>query len=129
MRNADWVKLRFVRSGEFVVIGWEAAAERPDELSSLLLGRYRGGLLSFAGKVGSGLDVKTAARLRGELAIRHDCVLDVQPPASAGRVVRWCEASVVVEVQFALWTQEGRLRHPVFRAIRTDKVPEEATGE
>lgn len=129
VRSGDWGKLRFVRSGEFVVIGWEAANERPDELSSLLLARHVDGDLAFAGKVGSGLDGRTAARIRRELVTGASCVLDARPPASPGRVVRWCEPSVVVEVQFALWTQEGRLRHPVFRAVRTDKSPEEATGE
>jgi bifunctional non-homologous end joining protein LigD len=129
VRSPDWSKLRFVRSGDFVVVGWEAAAERPDELSSLVLACLRDGSLTYAGKVGSGLDRRTAASLRRELVARAGCVLDVQPPASPGRVARWCEPSVVVEVQFALWTQEGRLRHPVFRAVRTDKMPEEATGE
>jgi bifunctional non-homologous end joining protein LigD len=129
IRSGDWAKLRFVRSGEFVVVGWEAAAERPDELSSLLLARHVDGVLTFAGKVGSGLDGRTAAVLRLELESRAGCVLDIQPAPSPGRVARWCEPAVVVEVQFALWTNEGRLRHPVFRAVRRDKTPEEATGE
>lgn len=129
VRSGDWMKLRFVRSGEFAVVGWEAAADRPDELSSLVLARYVDGVLALAGKVGSGLDRRTAAVLRLELRPRAECVLDLQPQPSPGRVVRWCEPSVVVEVEFALWTNEGRLRHPVFRGIRTDKSPEEATGE
>src|SRR4051812_7960530 len=37
-RTDDWRKLRFVRAGEFVVIGWEAAPEHPNTLSSLVLG-------------------------------------------------------------------------------------------
>ena len=41
MRSADWVKLRFVRTGDFVVVGWEAPAERPGDLSSLVLARLR----------------------------------------------------------------------------------------
>jgi bifunctional non-homologous end joining protein LigD len=127
-RGGDWLKLRFVRSGEFVVVGWEAARERPDELSSLLLGCHRDGALVFAGKVGSGLDGRTAARLRRLLTSRDDCVLDVLPEPSPGRLTRWCEPTVVVEVQFAIWTQEGRLRHPVFHGIRPDKAPEEANG-
>ena len=128
-RGPDWVKLRFVRAGEFVVIGWEAAADRPDALSSLLLGYRRDGGLVFAGKVGSGLDTRTAARLQRELVVRPGCPLTVLPELDAGRLLHWCEPAIVVEVQFAVWTQEGRLRHPVFRAVRTDKTPEEATGD
>lgn len=128
-RGPDWLKLRFVRSGEFVVIGWEAATARPDELSSLVLGCYRDGALGYAGKVGSGLDGRVATRLRRELTERSGCAVAPAPPPSPGRVVHWCRPAVVVEVEFTLWTAEGRLRHPVFRGIRPDKDPEEATGD
>lgn len=128
-RGPDWCKLRFDRSGEFVVIGWEAAAGRPDTLSSLLLGYYGDGTLAYAGKVGSGLDARTATRLRATLTERATCAISPTPPASPGRVVHWCEPAVVVQVDFAVWTTEGRLRHPVFHAVRDDKDPEEATGD
>jgi bifunctional non-homologous end joining protein LigD len=128
-RGPDWLKLRFVRSGEFVVLGWEAAAARPGELSSLVLGYYRDGRLGYAGKVGSGLDGRIATRLRHGLTERSRCAVEPGPPPSPGRVVHWCEPTVVVEVEFTLWTVEGRLRHPVFRALRDDKDPEEATGD
>ena len=35
----------------------------------------------------------------------------------------------MVDVEFAAWTTDGRLRHPVFRGIRNDKVPSEGHGE
>lgn len=132
VRGSDWAKLRFVRAGDFVVVGWEAALSRPEELSSLLLAYHppaAGGELRFAGKVGSGLDARTARQLRGLLTDRADCALAEQPAPSAGRLVRWCEPLVVVEVEFTLWTQEGRLRHPVFRGLRADKDPEEAHAD
>jgi bifunctional non-homologous end joining protein LigD len=36
---------------------------------------------------------------------------------------------VVVEVEFSAWTSDGRLRHPVFRRVRTDKTADEAEGD
>jgi ATP-dependent DNA ligase len=36
---------------------------------------------------------------------------------------------VVVEVEYTMWTDDGRLRNPVFRTVRTDKDPQEATGD
>ncbi len=131
VRGPDWMKLRLVRAGDFVVIGWEAADRRPGELSSVLLGYFPagGGELRYAGKVGSGLDARTATRLRERLIARGECVLADRPPASPGRLVRWCEPSVVVEVEFALWTQEGRLRAPVLRGLQPDKRAQEAHGD
>jgi bifunctional non-homologous end joining protein LigD len=128
VRGPDWVKLRFGHAGDFVVAGWEAARERPDELSSLVLGQYESGELRYAGKVGSGLDARTSRALRRALTAAAACPLGEVPPPSPGRVVSWCEPELVVEVEFAARTDEGRLRHPVFRAVRPDKNPREATG-
>jgi bifunctional non-homologous end joining protein LigD len=128
-RGPDWLKLRFVQSGEFVVVGWEGAADRPTRLSSLLLGFYDDGTLSFAGKVGSGLGDVAARRVQALLTGRDSCPLATLPEASpGGRRAVWVEPHVVVEVEFTTWTGEGRLRHPVFRGIRDDKGPREALG-
>jgi bifunctional non-homologous end joining protein LigD len=129
-RSTDWQKVRFVRAGDFVVVGWEGAADRPTDLSSLVLGYYSAaGALSYAGKVGSGLDGRTSLRLRNALVARSDCPLPAAPVPSAGRVVTWCDPTVVVEVEFTAWTDDGRLRHPVFRGLRPDKAAAEANGD
>jgi len=128
-RTPDWQKLRFVRTGDFVVIGAEAPATGSQELSSLVLAQYTGGHLEFAGKVGSGISGAVARTLTKALEFRPDCPIPEQPPASPGRVVRWVEPAVVVEVEFSAWTSEGRLRHPVYRRMRTDKSPAEAEGD
>ncbi|TAM92332.1 MAG: DNA ligase [Jatrophihabitans sp.] len=128
VRSEDWRKLKFARTGEFVVVGWEAAAARPHELSSLVLARFRDGTLQYAGKAGSGITARTARAVRALLRPREDCALAERPPPSRGRVVRWCEPEVVVEIEFTAMTAEGRLRHPVFRGVRADKVAEQADG-
>jgi len=128
-RSPDWRKLRFVRTGDFVVIGAEAPATGSQQLSSLVLGRHADGAIHFAGKVGSGIAGATARALTRELTFREDCPIAERPPASPGRVVRWTEPTVVVEVEFSSWTSEGRLRHPVYRRLRTDKSPDEAEGD
>jgi bifunctional non-homologous end joining protein LigD len=43
--------------------------------------------------------------------------------------VVWTEPDTVVEIEFATWTTDGRLRHPVVRGLRADKPVEEAQGE
>ncbi|MBN9619617.1 MAG: DNA ligase, partial [Actinobacteria bacterium] len=61
-RSEDWRKLRFVRAGDFAVLGWEAAAEHPNTLTSLVLGVTGSDGLRFAGRVGSGLSGREAAK-------------------------------------------------------------------
>ncbi len=127
-RSRDWVKLRFVRNGDYAVIGWEAPAESPEMLSSLVLARRVDGELVFTGKVGSGLNGRTAAQLYKSLTPRAKAAVAELPPRSPGRVTRWVEPEIVVEVEYTLMTAEGRLRHPVFRRVRPDKTIAEVDG-
>jgi bifunctional non-homologous end joining protein LigD len=129
VRSRDWQKFRFVRTGDFAVVGWEAPREAPDTLSSLVLAVSTPDGLVFAGKAGSGLTARTATALQRRMRPREDCPLPELPPPSPGRVARWVEPEVVVEIEFTLLTTEGRLRHPVFRRIREDKKVDEAVGD
>ena len=128
VRSEEWRKVKFVRTGEFAVVGWEAATARPDELSSVVLARVTGDGLAYAGKAGSGLTGRSSRQVRALLSERPDCPLPECPPASPGRVVRWCEPEVVVEIEYGSVTSSGVLRHPVFRGVRTDKTVAEANG-
>jgi bifunctional non-homologous end joining protein LigD len=129
IRTPDWLKLRFVRSGDFVVIGWEAPAEHPNTLSSLVLAIAQDGELRYAGRVGSGIAGRLASKLKGMLTERADAPTAGVPPPMRGRKLRWVEPTLVIEVEFQMWTDDGRLRGPVFRAIRTDKRVDEARGD
>jgi bifunctional non-homologous end joining protein LigD len=128
-RSDDWRKLRFVRAGEFVVIGWEAAPEHPNTLSSLLLAMADDTGFRYAGRVGSGLAGREAARIKGLLTERPDSPVDGVPPPMRGRRLRWVEPTVVVDVEFLMWTDDRKLRAPVYRGIRTDKTAAEARGD
>jgi bifunctional non-homologous end joining protein LigD len=128
-RSTDWRKLRFVRTGDFVVVGWEAAAEHPNTLSSLVLAVAGDDGLRYAGRVGSGLSGRAAGTLKGMLTeVDAPAVSDVPAPLR-GRRLRWVEPSVVVEVEFLVWTDDHRLRAPVFRGVREDKSVAEARGD
>lgn len=131
VRSEHWRKLRFLRGGDFAVIGWEAAEGRPATLSSLLLADAdaAGEPLRFCGKVGSGLTVAMASTIRDRLRQRGAPAVTDAPRPARGRVLHWVEPEVVVEVAFADRTSEGRLRQPVFRGLRADKTVADTLGE
>ena len=41
----------------------------------------------------------------------------------------WVRPELVVEVGFAEWTRDGKLRHPRFIGLRPDKSPDEVVRE
>jgi bifunctional non-homologous end joining protein LigD len=131
-RTQDWIKVRFSHRQEFVVGGWEhGEGGRTGGIGSLLLGVYEAGQLVYAGQVGTGF---TAAALRGmEKRLRPYVVRTSpfvsMPPDVRGRPITWVRPEVVVEVEFAEWTVEGRLRFASFQGVRTDKRPEEVVRE
>ncbi len=43
--------------------------------------------------------------------------------------IRWTEPALVVEVGFAEWTSEGRMRHPAYLGQRIDADPERVIRE
>jgi ATP-dependent DNA ligase len=86
--------------------------------------------LVFAGKVGTGFDTKLLLDLRAQL----DRLEIAQPPFTKAvglpRVrAHWVRPEIVVQVAFIEWTVHGKLRHPRFLGVRTDKFAHEVVRE
>ena len=127
-RSRQWLKVKARRSGDFVVGGWrEGEGARAGSFGALLLGVYdEDGALRYVGRVGSGFDDRALKELRvrlDALATEDDPFADAPP--EPGRV-RFVRPELVAEVEFANWTNDERLRAPVFVRLRDDKPPSEA---
>jgi ATP-dependent DNA ligase len=87
------------------------------------------GDLRYAGKVGTGYDTKLLRALTRQLSEleRADSPFAGKPPVR--KAVHWVEPQLVVQVGFAEWTRDGRLRHPRFLGIRDDKAASEVVRE
>jgi DNA ligase D-like protein (predicted ligase) len=119
-RSADWVKLKCTASQELVIGGWTEPRGSRQHLGALLVGYYEDGEFRYAGKVGTGFTNETLAGLARQLAPleRTD-----QPFADRIRepTAHWVEPQLVANIGFTEWTRDGRLRHPRFEGLRTDK--------
>ncbi len=124
-RSSNWLKLKTSKTIDAVVGGWTAPRAPGAPFGSLLLGLYEGKNLRFIGHVGSGFDGKThreiAAKLR-ELEVKK-CAFDIAPGTNTKGT--WVMPSLVARASFSGWTQENRLRHPVFLGLRKEAKPEE----
>ncbi len=131
LRSRSWVKIKTVGRQEFVVGGWmPGKGKRRDSIGALLLGVHdRDGALRYVGRVGSGFSDSELERLSGLLAPLERPT----PPFTAGekppRGVIFCEPQLVVEVEFAHWTQSGNLRAPTYKGLREDKPAEQVVVE
>lgn len=119
-RRAEWLKVKCVRTAEFVIGGWTAPQGSRAHLGAVHLGYFADdGALVYAGRAGSGLDDRTltalAARL-APLAVPRCPFARGEPPA--GREHHWVRPELVCAVRFTEWTSDGRARHPVFLALR-----------
>ncbi len=135
-RSPAWRKCKVRRQQEVVIGGWTPGeGGRSATLGSLLVGVRdpgdEGGLLRFAGGVGTGFTMDVLADLQHRLTALEtdDTPFDPAPPRTVVRTARWAEPALVAEVAFAEWTTDGRLRHPSFLGLRMDKDPADVVRE
>ncbi len=127
-RSTEWVKVKNVTAQEVVIGGWASGrGGRTATLGSLLLGIPGPDGLAYVGRVGTGFSQATLRDLAARLARlerRTSPFAATTPvPAVAGSTVHWVRPSLVGEVEYREWTREGRLRHPTWRGLRSDKDP------
>jgi len=134
-RSRTWQKVKVRRRQELVIGGWlPGEGGRAGRIGALLVGYHDaegdGGPLRFAGRVGTGFTDAELVRLAEVLApLTTDvCPFDPPPPrAEIARGATWVRPEVVAELAFAEWTGDGRLRHPSYLGLRTDKAAAEVT--
>ena len=122
-RSKTWLKIKAVNSDDFIVCGYtQGIGNRAQTFGALVLGYYdKNNELQPAGNVGSGFSSDLLLKFRKQL----DTMITKNSPLSAGidepGKITWVRPQLVVEVKFAEWTKDGRLRAPVFLRLRDDK--------
>lgn len=122
-RSRAWVKVKALRTAEFVVGGYTKGKGAREPIGALLLGYWNGEKLEYVGHVGSGLDEATIRMLQGRFAKLATKVSPFAKKPPLHRPTTWVEPTVVVEVSFEDRTSDGLLRAPVFVKVRDDIAP------
>ena len=123
-RSKDWLKVKVNQEEEFVIGGYTKPAGSRHYFGALLLGWYRNQKLQYAGKVGTGFNEEILASLHKKLSKLQ------RRESPFATEVREKEAvftvpQLVAQISFTEWTEEGKLRHPVYLGLRDDKNPKE----
>jgi bifunctional non-homologous end joining protein LigD len=122
-RSRGWLKVKCTGREEFVIVGWTDPRGSRRYFGSLLLGYYdAGGLLHYAGGVGTGFSQERLREVYGRIAPleRNTSPLTVKATDLPPRP-HWAEPKLVVEVRFGEWTRDQHVRHPSFLGVREDK--------
>lgn len=122
-RSPDWIKYKFVKTGDFVIGGWRPGARK---LGALLVGSPGPQGLIYRGRVGGGISAGTEATL---LPVLKELARSDSPFAGQAERGNYVEPVLVVEVRYGLLTLDGKLRFPVFLRLRPDKLPSEVVDE
>jgi len=130
-RSPAWLKFKCVNEQELVIGGFTEPQGSRQGFGALLVGYRQGSDFVYAGKVGTGFDEAT---LR-DLTKRLTAIERATAPFTRGveklplRGVHWVKPVLVGQVGFAEWTGDGRLRHPRFLGLRSDKAAKDVVRE
>lgn len=134
-RSRDWLKFKCVNEQEFVIIGYtDPGAAGRVGFGALLLGYYDDHKrLHYAGKVGTGFTDQllrdVSARLSKMVVARSPLSNGPLPKLPGVKGAHWVSPRLVAQIGFTEWTRDGRLRHPRFLGLRTDKSPKAVVRE
>jgi len=141
-RTGAWIKLKTHREQEFVIGGYSDPTGGRQHFGALLLGYYESRKLRFCGKVGTGFNDATLRSLRTKFRELEstECPFANLPESRSGRFgsgmtraemkrCHWLKPELVCQVRFSEWTDDFRLRQPVYLGLREDKDASEVVRE
>jgi bifunctional non-homologous end joining protein LigD len=121
-RSSLWLKFKIVQDMDVVIGGWTAPRKTREHFGALLMGFYDDkGQLEYIGSVGTGFTQETLDRTFKELSRLEieSCPFRVKPKLpEAGR---WVKPELVARVKYGHWTQDKKLRQPVFLGFQEDR--------
>ena len=128
-RSPLWLKFKIVHDLDVVIGGWTAPRKSRDHFGALLMGLYDGEKLKYVGSVGTGFDramldktAKTLLKME-----TSQCPFDETPIVK--EATRWIKPELVARVKYGQWTNDLKLRAPVFLGFQEDRDPRDCRME
>ncbi len=139
-RSKDWLKLKCTQDQDFVIGGYTSPRGKRIGLGGLLLGYYdlscaargelvepspggdgQGAKLHYVGKVGTGFSDSMLQTLMNFLKPLEQKDSPFKDCGISFKGVHWVKPQLLASVSYKELTKAGKLRHPRFIGLRTDK--------
>ena len=127
-RGRAWIKTKCARRAEFVIAGWMPSDKAGRPFSSLVLASRESGALVYRGRVGTGFDGAEFTELMRRMKPLARKTAPFADSPTEARGAQWVRPDLVAEIAYTEFTEDGRLRHPVYRGQREDKPAEEVSA-
>ncbi len=124
-RSADWLKIKHHKSEEAIIAGFTAPRGGRKYFGALVLGAFVSGKLTYIGHTGSGFNTELLKEISAKLAPLIISKSPFDERVKTNMPVTWVEPQLVCEIKFTEWTSDGKMRHPIFLRLRTDKPANE----
>jgi DNA ligase D-like protein (predicted ligase) len=128
-RSRDWLKLKCSNEQELVIGGFTEPKGSRTGFGALMVGYHEGGALRFAGEVGTGFNERMLRELSEKLRRLETAASPFADHPKARKGQHFARPKLIAQVGFSEWTRDGKLRHPRFLGLRTDKRPEDVVRE
>ncbi len=119
-RSTNWLKVKVHQEDEFIIVGYTAPSGSRRYFGAILLGAHDQDKIHYVGKVGTGFTQESLARLFRTFQpfVRMRPAV-VDPPREKN--VTYLAPRLVAQIAYEEWTDDRKLRQPVFLGLRDDK--------
>ena len=131
LRNRAWLKIKNSAMQEVVIGGWRPGTDDVKARSarcSWVSPDQKGSSTSGTSAPDSPTRCSTTSAAATQLE-QSDSPFVGSLPRPVTKDAHWTRPDLVGEVQFGEWTGDGVMRHPSWRGLRPDKVPDEVVRE
>jgi bifunctional non-homologous end joining protein LigD len=129
-RSPQWLKFKIVRDTDVVIGGFTAPRKTRDHFGALLMGLWdERKQLEYIGSVGTGF---TQGLLDRTFKTLSQLEVANSPFRDAPRLkesIRWVKPELVARIKYGNWTNDRKLRQPVFMGFLEDREPQECRLE
>jgi len=120
-RTNEWLKIKHHKTQEAIIAGYTQPAGSRKYFGALILATKHGNKLEYIGHTGGGFNYKSLKEMYEKLQplIHEKSPFDKK--IKTNTPVTWVRPELICEVKFSEITADGKLRHPIFLHLRSDK--------